>query len=87
MKVDVPRITRSQYAIQTIDALFDRPIFQTADFVSRSGIPKNTAWRILNRLRESDIVHELRPHVDGAGRSWSFLNCSRLWRNRFVLHV
>ncbi len=33
MKVDVPRITRSQYAIQAIDALFDRPIFQTADFV------------------------------------------------------
>jgi len=61
MKADVPEATRSQYAIQAIDALFDQPIFQTADFISRSGIPRNSALRILRKLRELDIVHDLRP--------------------------
>ena len=38
MKADVPRAVRSQYAIQAIDALFDRPIFQTSDFAARVGV-------------------------------------------------
>jgi Fic family protein len=61
MKVDVPKVIRSQHAIQAIDALFDRPIFQTADFVTRSGIPRNTALRILRQLKEINVVHDLRP--------------------------
>ena len=60
MKADVPRAVRSQYAIQAIDALFDRPIFQTSDFAARVGVSKSTAERILRRLKEIDIVHDLR---------------------------
>ncbi len=43
MKQRITELTRSQYAITVLDALFDRPIFQSGDFVQRSGIPKQTA--------------------------------------------
>jgi Fic family protein len=61
MKEYIPQATRSQYAIQAIDALFDRPIFQTSDFAARVGVSKSTADRILRKLKETGIVHELRP--------------------------
>ena len=61
MKADVPTISRSQYVVQAIDVLFDRPIFRGADFAQRSGIPLRSAVRILNTLKESGIVRDLRP--------------------------
>ncbi|MFC2038025.1 Fic family protein [Chloroflexota bacterium] len=61
MKAEVPKATRSQYAIQALDALFDRPIFQSADFVTRSGIPKDSTLRILRQLKEIGIVRDMRP--------------------------
>jgi len=63
MKTEVPKATRSQYAIQAIDALFDRPVFQTSDFAARVGVSKSTAERILRQLREAGIVHALRPQL------------------------
>lgn len=61
IRVEVPGVIRSQYAVQAIDALFDRPIFQTADFATRAGISRPTALRILKQLKGIDIVHDLRP--------------------------
>jgi Fic family protein len=61
MKAEVPEATRSQYAIQAIDALFDRPIFTSADFITRSKIPKDSAHRILKALKDSGVIKDLRP--------------------------
>jgi Fic family protein len=52
MKGRITEITRSQHAILVLDTLFDRPIFQSSDFVERSGIPKQTALPFLHTLRE-----------------------------------
>ena len=65
MKRDVPAITHSQYAIQAIDAIFQRPIFQSTDFIRQSDIPKASALRILDALRSRSILEEIRP---GSGR-------------------
>ncbi len=35
MKQRIFEITRSQYSIQVLDAIFDKPIFQTSDFVKK----------------------------------------------------
>jgi len=70
MKAEVPTVVRSQYAIQAIDALFDRPIFRIADFIQRSGIPAATARRILNALRGKGGIEELRS---GRGRRAAIL--------------
>lgn len=56
MKQTVPEITRSQYAIAAIDAIFRTPIFTSSEFYQNSTIPRKTAERILTQLSEADIV-------------------------------
>jgi cell filamentation protein, protein adenylyltransferase len=65
MKVRITENTHSQFAIQALDAIFDRPIFGTSEFVRRSGIGKQTAMLILRRLRRAEILMPLR---EGSGR-------------------
>lgn len=43
--------TRSQYAIQALDFIFQLPIFKSTDFSQRSNIPESSAKRILSQLR------------------------------------
>ena len=43
MKIEVSRLTHSQYSIQTLDSLFNSPIFKSTDFPERSKIPKASA--------------------------------------------
>jgi Fic family protein len=56
MKTRVPEAIATQFTIQTIDALFDRPIFVTTGFVERSGIPRASAMRILRALQEEGVL-------------------------------
>lgn len=57
MKDRIVAITHSQYAIQVLDALFNQPIFQTTDFVTRTGISKQTAMKLLRQIREAgDLI-------------------------------
>jgi Fic family protein len=61
MKARVAELTRSQFAIQALDVLFDHPIFSTPQFVARSGVPKGSAVRILNTLADGGILRVVRP--------------------------
>lgn len=65
MKATMPDITRSQYAIQALDAIFKQPIFSTATFVESMGIARRTAIDLLNKLREAEVVLLEEP---GAGQ-------------------
>lgn len=60
MKQKITELTRSQHAITVLDALFDRPIFQSSDFVQRTGIAKQTVLPFLRKLREAGVLHPLR---------------------------
>ncbi|MBV5263247.1 Fic family protein [Pinisolibacter aquiterrae] len=60
MKHRLEELTRSQYTIRILDALFDRPVFQSSDFIARTGIPKQTALPFLRKMREAGILHPLR---------------------------
>lgn len=60
MKKEIYDITHSQYQIQILDALFDRPIFQTSDFVRRTKIPKQTAMPLIRQLRDAKVLVTLR---------------------------
>ena len=62
MKLRITELTRSQYAITVLDALFDRPIFQSSDFVLRSGIPKQTALPFLRKLCDAGVLHRVREN-------------------------
>jgi Fic family protein len=65
MKRTVPEVTRSQYAVAAIDALFGEPVFISSEFYEQTGIPKKTANRILQQLREQEIITVL---AEGGGR-------------------
>lgn len=75
MKSEITKATRSQFSIQTLDTIFDRPIFRTTDFIQNSGIPKPTALRILNTLQKEKILITLR---EGSGRRAALLMFGRL---------
>ncbi len=60
MKSIIVELTKSQFATATIDTLFSQPIFESTDFIHRSGIQKNTAMRILRALRDKEILILLR---------------------------
>ena len=65
MKKQIHGITHSQYTVHLLDAIFDRPIFETTDFIKRTGIHKPTAMGLLRQLKAADVLRELRP---GSGR-------------------
>ena len=63
-------LTRSQYAVQALDWLFERTIFKSSDFVKGAGIPPPTAKRIISVLRKEGV---LQPLAAGRGRRASIL--------------
>ena len=60
MKKRITKITRSQYAINILDALFDYPIFSTSDFLRKTGIPKQTAMPLVQKIRDAHILKSIR---------------------------
>ena len=65
MKRTVPEVTRSQYAIAVIDALFKTPVFSPAEFFEQAGISRRAGERVLQQLREREIIAVL---TEGRGR-------------------
>jgi len=59
LKIRMPEITHSQYAIHALEWIFDRPIFQGNAFVGEANIPAPTARRILSLLRKEGILRVL----------------------------
>jgi Fic family protein len=73
---DLVAITvKSQFGISALDAIFEKPIFNTTDFIKRSNIPKASAIRILNGLERS---HVLSCKEMGRGRSPSVFEFRKL---------
>jgi Fic family protein len=56
LKPRTRELTRSQYAVQALDWLFERPIFKSSAFAKDAGIPEPTAKRILSLLAKEGIV-------------------------------
>ncbi|MCC5846390.1 MAG: Fic family protein [Verrucomicrobia bacterium] len=75
MKQRIHEITHSQYTVHLLDAIFDRPIFETTDFVRRTGIQKPTAMGLLRQLKAAGILRELRA---GSGRRAAVLGFPEL---------
>lgn len=63
---------RSQFALQALDALFDRPIFTSTGFAQRSGIAKHNAHRLLKALQEQNVIDTLRPGRGRTPATWVF---------------
>ena len=65
LKRRFPQLTRSSYAIHSLDWIFENPIFFSSDFIKGSDMSSATARRLLSTLRDQDIIKQLRS---GSGR-------------------
>ena len=65
LKHRISELTRSRYAIQALDVIFERPIFGKTAFVSGMGSADRTARRILDTLCEHGILRVL---SEGSGK-------------------
>ncbi len=61
MKVRIENSTHSQYAIRLLDKLFERPVFQAADFAREMGLSKATGIHLVKELRSNGILTEVQP--------------------------
>ena len=76
MKVVLARVTRSQYAIRALDALFIFPIFSTPQFVERGGVPRASAARMLADLARDGVLRVVRP---GKGKRAAITRSPSCW--------
>jgi Fic family protein len=65
LQAQVVELTHSQHSIRAVDFIFETPIFTAPSFTNYSKIPKPTAARILNVLRNHKL---LLPVRHGKGR-------------------
>lgn len=65
LKDEVVDMTHSQYGVRALDALFERPIFQSTSFIEQTDIPGPSARRLLRAFRDVGLLKTL---VEGKGR-------------------
>ncbi len=50
------KLTHSQFSIRALDFIFNRPVFSSSQFYEGSGIPRPTAARILELLKQAKVL-------------------------------
>lgn len=61
MKARIAALTRSLHALRVLDALFDRPLFQAAEFSLRTGIVRQTLQPLPGKLKAEGILRQVHP--------------------------
>lgn len=63
MKLRIHEITRSQYTVYLLNAIFGKPIFRTSDLTLQLqlefGVHEKTSLGLLRQLRQADVLREL----------------------------
>lgn len=75
MKQEIVQIVRTQFSMQALDTLFERPILNSTFFITSSGIPKASAIRILQELKRKGILETIE---EGSGRRPTVMAFRRL---------
>lgn len=70
MKTEITGLTHSQFSMHTVDAIFGKPIFTIPDFSHKTGISMASAKRIVNALKNNNILIQVRP---GKGKQAAIL--------------
>ena len=61
MKKQIHEITHSQYTVHLLDAIFDRPIFDSTHLVNHTAIPAASVKSFIPKLKKEGILTEIRP--------------------------
>jgi len=72
MQHEIAELTHSRFSSLAVDFIFSHPIFLTTHFVEESGIPRETALKMLRAMR-GEGTQVLRTIREGAGRRAAIL--------------
>lgn len=61
MKHHIADLTHSQYAMVSLDFIFETPVFRSTDFIAQEKVPGPAARRILNALRDDGVLRTVLP--------------------------
>ncbi|VAW44416.1 Fic domain protein, Pden_3305 type [hydrothermal vent metagenome] len=65
IKIKIQKVTRSQYSLFLLDAIFSKPIFQVSDLVKKlkkeHQVHEKTTANLLKQLKDAGILKELQP--------------------------
>ncbi len=75
MKQFVVDKTHSQFSPYIVDAIFNKPIFTSTDFIKYTGMAKQTAYKCLSQLEGDDALKKIRK---GTGQRPSVFYFRRL---------
>lgn len=75
LKEVVVKLTRSPHAILALDTLFSSPMVTPSEFIRQSGIPRASAVRILDAMKDAGVLIEVRG---AAGRQPAILGLQEL---------
>ncbi len=79
-KKRITEITHSQYAIKILDTIFARPIFNSADFVATSEIPRASALRLLCLLKKGNVISSIKPGGPRKAEHFAFAKLLKIVR-------
>lgn len=85
MKQEIVSITHSQYSIQILDALFERPIFKTSDLAKSIEIPKQTLMPLIRLVKESGFLTTIQKASGSRGAILAFPQLLNIAEGKNVL--
>lgn len=56
MKEKIVAATHSQFAVNCLDFIFNRPVFNSGKFYEESGIPRASASRLITAMESNDLI-------------------------------
>ncbi|HRI92078.1 MAG TPA: Fic/DOC family N-terminal domain-containing protein [Accumulibacter sp.] len=72
MQHRVTELTHSQYSGRAVEFLFSQPVFPSTIFVDRSGVPRPTALRIIQLLRDEGVLMTVRENAGRRAAIYAF---------------
>jgi len=85
MKQEIVSITHSQYSIQILDALFERPIFKTSDLVKHTEIPKQTLMPLIRQIKGSGHLTTIQEARGSRGAVLAFPKLLNIAEGKSIL--
>jgi Fic family protein len=72
LKQRIGSITGSKYALRALETLFQQPFLTTTSFTNDSGIPRRTALRIIDKLKEHNVLSVVRESSGAQAEELAF---------------
>jgi Fic family protein len=85
MQAKIAELTHSQFSPYAVDFIFSRPIFTSPEFVENSRIPRPSAQRLLNELRNAGVLRAIRKSSGRRSAVYAFAELVNIAEGHLVV--